>query len=263
MSCILSACQIKTPILPDRVVFLSDVHLGIPGEPPGRAKHLASFLRSLQGTISHLYLVGDIFDFWFEYRHVVPNTAPEVIFELHNLVRSGIIVTLFAGNHDFWHGPYLRDGVGLNLVPDGTIAEHQGKRLYIHHGDGFFPQDNGYRLLKKVLRNRIAILLFGLIHPDLGHRIARITSKSSREYLTPPPEKAAYYTRLFRDIADGHLAEGYDAVVYGHGHVALIEERPAGTMVLLGDWLVQDSYVLLENGTFTLHYWQPEEEQHV
>ena len=242
-----------------RIVFLSDVHLGLPGDNPTRALILADFLRSLKGTVSHLYLVGDIFDFWFEYKSVVPSTAPEVIFELYNLVRSGTEVYLFAGNHDYWLGPYLTDHVGVKIIPDSLIVEHQGKRIYLHHGDGLYPHDKGYRLLKKVLRNKVSIFIFGLLHPDLAAKIAKLTSKTSRNYLSPSDYEEQNLA-LFRPIGDERLEKGFDAAVYGHCHVPLIEERERGLLVLLGDWIRHNTYVTLENGTFTLHSWNPNKE---
>ena len=245
--------------LPDKIAFFADAHLGMPGDNPGHAEIVASFLRLLNGTVSHLYIAGDLFDYWFEYKTVVPNTAPEVVFELYNLVRSGTEVTILAGNHDYWLGSYLRDTVGLKIAPNEVIAEHQGLKLYIHHGDGLYPDDHGYRILKKILRNRLSIRLFSLIHPDLATRIARLFSRTSRQYLAPPVESEKS-TVLFRHIADKRLADGYDTVLYGHCHVPLMEKRDNGTMILLGDWITHSTYVILENGTFTLHEWnrQPE-----
>ncbi len=252
--------QTPTSHLPDRIVFVADIHLGLPGDNPRRAERFAAFLRELRGNASHLYIVGDLFDFWFEYRTVIPRIAPPVVFEMYNLVRSGTKVILLAGNHDYWFGDYLRKDVGLELYTDEVVAEHQGKRIFIHHGDGFYPGDHGYRLLKRVLRNRASIFLFRLIHPDFARRIAELTSVTSRKYLAPPPNRDEYYARLFRDIADKRLSEGYDAVVYGHSHVALLEQRKQGTLILLGDWLHRSTCVVLENGQFTMHDWKPEAE---
>ena len=242
--------------LPDRIAFFADAHLGIPGDDPARAERVADFLRSLNGAASHLYIAGDLFDFWFEYRTAAPTTAPQVVCELYNLVRSGARVTLLAGNHDFWFGSYLRDGIGIELAPDAVVADHQGMRLYIHHGDGLYPDDHGYRMLKKILRNRLTITAFRIIPPDLAHRIAAFTSTTSRRFLAPPPMRDDYYAELFRGIADSRLALGYDAVVYGHSHVPLVEKREKGVLVLLGDWLSRFTYVILENGSFTLHRWE-------
>jgi UDP-2,3-diacylglucosamine hydrolase len=250
--------QLPAHTLPDRIVFIADAHLGMPGEDREHAKRLASFLRELLGGISHLYIVGDLFDFWFEYRSAVPAIAPQVVFELYNMVQAGTNVTLLAGNHDYWFGPYLRDEVGLNLHQDSLIVEHQGLKLYLHHGDGLYPGDYGYRILKRILRSKLSIALFSLIHPDLARRIAEITSKTSRKYLAPPPGRDAWHAGLFRGIADKRLSERYDAVIYGHSHVPLLESREKGKMILLGDWISHDTYVALEKGNFTLHSWKDE-----
>ncbi|MDP2984266.1 MAG: UDP-2,3-diacylglucosamine diphosphatase [Candidatus Latescibacter sp.] len=248
--------QLHTRTLPDRIVFIADAHLGMPGEDRAHVQELVSFLRGLRGGVSHLYIAGDLFDFWFEYRSAVPAIAPQVVFELYNLVQAGTSVTLLAGNHDYWFGPYLRDEVGLNLHHDALIVEHQRLRLYLHHGDGLYPGDYGYRFLKRIVRSKLSIALFSLIHPDLARRIAEITSKTSRQYLAPPPGRDEWYAGLFRTIADQRLSEGYDAVIYGHSHVPLIDDREKGKLILLGDWITHETYVLLENGNFTLHSWK-------
>ncbi|MBN1292146.1 MAG: UDP-2,3-diacylglucosamine diphosphatase [Candidatus Latescibacteria bacterium] len=240
---------------PDKIIFIADAHFGMPGDNPERIDIAVQFLRWLNGKISHLYIVGDLFDFWFEYKSVVPNTTPQVVFELYNLVRSGVRVTLFAGNHDYWLGPYLERSVGIHLVPNDLVVEHQGLKIYIHHGDGLYPHDHGYRIMKKVLRNRLSIFLFGLLHPDFAVKIARLTSKTSRNYIAPPDGNVERNSRLFRVIADQRLVEGYDAVVYGHSHVQLMEKRSQGTLILLGDWIKLNTYVLLENGHFTINNW--------
>jgi len=235
-------------------VFFADAHLGMPGEEPGHAEKVAAFLRRLRGRTGHLYIVGDLFDFWFEYGSVVPNTAPHVVFELYNLVRSGTPVTLFGGNHDYWLGSYLSESVGVRIVTDGLAVEHQGRSIYMHHGDGLYPDDRGYRMLKRVLRNPVSIFLFRLLHPDLARKIASLSSKVSRNHVSPP-ESAERHKELLRKIADARLGSGYDAVVYGHSHIPLVEQREKGTLVLLGDWITHDTYVVLENGEFTLHEW--------
>lgn len=245
---------------PDRVVFIADAHLGMPGDDKNREDIVAGFIRSLTGNVSHLYILGDLFDFWFEYGSVVPSIAPHVVFELYNLVRSGVKVTIFGGNHDFWIGPYLCDEVGLTFVSDGLVVEHQKRILYLHHGDGLYPDDHGYRLLKKILRHPLSIFLFKWIHPDIARKMARISSKTSREYLAPPKHDE-HHKILFRTIADARLADGVDAAVYGHSHVPLIERRSGGDLVLLGDWIRHHSYVVLENGEFSLHTWNPAQEK--
>jgi len=245
--------------LPDRIAFIADAHLGMLGDYPGRSEKIAEFLRWLKDKVSHLYIVGDLFDFWFEYKTVIPNTSPHVLFELYNLVRSGTKVVIIGGNHDYWLGSYISNGVGLKIELNEVVVEHQKRKIFIHHGDGLYPNDNGYRLLKKILRNKVSIYLFRLLHPDLALWIARISSKTSRYYLAPP-DLEGKNTALFRNIADERLKDGYDTVVYGHSHIPLVENRPNGTLVLLGDWINYNTYVFLENGTFTIHSWKLNEE---
>jgi len=244
--------------LPDRIVFIADAHLGMPDESQARVETVATFIRGLRGNISHLYIVGDMFDFWFEYSSVVPNIAPHVIFELYNLVQSGTEVTLFAGNHDYWLGHYLQNDVGVTIKTDEAVISHQGFTLYLHHGDGLYPHDYGYRLLKKVLRNKISVFLFRLLHPDFARWLALLTSKLSRAFFAPPMEAKDIerFIHLFRDIADRRLNEGYEAVIYGHSHIPLIEQRQNGTMILLGDWITHNTYIVLEKGEFSIHSWK-------
>lgn len=245
--------------LPDRIVFIADAHLGMPGDDPERSEKIADFFRWLKGKASYLYIVGDLFDFWFEYKYVVPNTSPHVLFELYNLVQAGTKVVIIGGNHDYWLGPYISSSVGLQIERNKAVVEHQSRKIFIHHGDGLYPHDNGYRLLKKVLRNKVSICLFRLLHPDIALWIARISSKTSRYYLAPPDFESKNIT-LFRNIADERLKDGYDTVVYGHSHIPLVENRPNGTLVLLGDWINHNTYVFLENGTFTIHNWESKKE---
>ncbi len=245
---------------PDRIAFIADAHLGVPGDTAEHSRIVASFIRHLTGRVSHLYVLGDLFDFWFEYKSAVLSTAPRVVFELYNLAVSGVRITLFSGNHDYWLGPYMREHVGVEVCTDELTAEHQGLTLFMHHGDGLFPDDHGYRILKSVLRNPLSIKLFSMLHPDTATAIARFSSKSSRYYLAPPKHRDETIA-LFRDIADVRLDSGsYDAVIYGHSHVPLIERRQAGTLLLVGDMIRHYTYIILENGEFTLHTWNPRKE---
>jgi UDP-2,3-diacylglucosamine hydrolase len=240
--------------LPNRIIFIADAHLGMPGDTPERSKKLVDFLSSINKKVSHLYIVGDLFDFWFEYDTVIPKTSPQVIFELYNLVKSGTKTFIFAGNHDYWLGSYLSDSVGLEIVHDDKVVEHQNLKILIHHGDGLYPKDHGYRLLKRILRNRISIFLFSLIHPDLAIKLAKLTSKTSRNYLSPKNFELKN-TNIFRIIADENFKNGINSVVFGHSHVPLIEEREKGSLILLGDWIKYFTYITLENGKFSLNSW--------
>ncbi len=126
----------KRDTLPDRIAFIADAHLKNRNRTPDREERLLSFLRWIKGRVSHLYIVGDLFDFWFEYATVVPTTAPRIIFELYNLVQGGTRVVLFAGNQDYWLGPYLSREIGIDIELSCRAEVHQGVKMFIHHGDG-------------------------------------------------------------------------------------------------------------------------------
>jgi UDP-2,3-diacylglucosamine hydrolase len=234
---------------PGPVIFISDAHLGARTGPEQRAAWLVRFLESLPDGIGGLLIVGDLFDFWFEYRHAIPKAHFSVCRALAEITRSGVPVLYFGGNHDFWAGSYLRDELGL-LVADGPQSlEIQGRRIFVAHGDGMGSGDIGYRLLKAILRNRVCIALYRWIHPDLGVPIAHRISSISRRHTLP---REVLLPKLVRDIARPHLAEGHDAVVIGHVHEPVHLRLPNGEFLILGDWIENFTYATLEQGRFAL-----------
>ena len=242
--------------MPDRrVYFIADVHLGSPDGPrPARTQEdtLIAFLRSIRGDAEALYIVGDLFDFWFEYRNSVLTTGARVLFELYALAQSGTRVVYVPGNHDLWLGSYLSKAVGME-TPDGPIAvEHQGLRLYLAHGDEF-RSDWRFRFSRGILKNRLCIALFRVLHPDLGLWIARVASRVSEFCVGRRPWRGR---EVYLDGARSRLAAGFDVVVCGHYHQPICEHVGDGTLVVLGDWLTEDTYAVLENGRIGIRRWQ-------
>jgi len=165
------------------VVFFSDAHLGAESKAreAGREARLHSFLKSLGGRISRLIIVGDLFDFWFEYRSAIPRRYFATLELLGRLRSAGIEMDYLNGNHDFWLGPFLSDDLGIRTHHGAMTLEHDGRRIWIHHGDALVGGDHGYRLLKRVLRHPASIALYRLIHPDFGIPLARwVSSGRSR-----------------------------------------------------------------------------------
>jgi len=234
--------------------FVCDAHLG--ADPPereaAREARLHDFLASLPGRASALYVIGDLFDFWFEYRNAVPARPFRTLAALHGVVRAGVPVTYLNGNHDFWLGRFLEREVGVRPVYDALSLELQGRRIWIHHGDGLVGGDLGYRLLKKVMRSPASVALYQLLHPDLGIPLARRISAWSRRARGEPTLQPE---RLWREIAEPRFAEGFDAVLIGHFH-HLYEHRENGhEFFVLGDWITRCSYAVLEDGAFRLESW--------
>ena len=174
------------------VYFIADAHLGVRSrerEAP-REERLHAFLGSLAGRASALVIVGDLFDFWFEYRTAIPRRHFATLAILRRLRESGVALTYLNGNHDFWLGRFLAAEVGIE-THDGPLAlEAQGRRLWVHHGDGLVGGDLGYRLLRSVIRHPASIALYGLLHPDLGIPLAHQVSRWSRQSRGREPARA-------------------------------------------------------------------------
>lgn len=238
------------------VFFLSDAHLGSGVDSAARSRRLTEFLSSQRGRMSHLYLLGDLFDFWFEYRHTIPKGHFQVLRALADGVAAGVPTVYLGGNHDFWCGTYLSREVGVEVCQHPIRVTHQGRRIFLAHGDGLGPGDTGYRFLKTVLRNPAAIALYRLIHPDLGIPLAQVVSRISRHHTHP---RDYILRRLFRHVATPCYAAGDDAVLVGHIHDPLhLRDAAARDFLIVGDWLEHFSWVRLEDGRFTLEYLEGE-----
>ncbi|MEP6619920.1 MAG: UDP-2,3-diacylglucosamine diphosphatase [bacterium] len=231
--------------------IISDVHLGHASDDIERS--LLGFLRSLPGRAGSLLINGDLFEFWFEWRTVVPRSGVRVLAALMDLRDAGIPMTMLAGNHDCWGGDVLRAaGVDFQMGPwTGSLA---GWNALVHHGDGLRPvEDRGYRMLRKVLRNRLAIRAFGsVLHPDLASRLALGSSQTSRNY--QPRDHGSG----LRAVAAGVLAAtpSLELVVYGHSHVATLERMPTGNVYAnAGSWLDAPTYLVATPGQLSLRRW--------
>ncbi len=234
-----------------RVFFLSDCHLGLDRTPAVREREarVVRFLDTLVPRTDALVIVGDLFDFWFAYRHAIPRGGFAVLSTLHALRRAGMPIAFVGGNHDFWALPFLRDELGLEIAETSITCLVHGRRFLIAHGDGLGPGDHGYKLLKRVLRNPLAIALYRLIHPDLGIRLATFSAHASRESQSPDPALA---DRLFEAVARPAFAAGHDVVVLGHVHIPTLREEGAKAMVILGDWVENYTYLRVEAGRLHL-----------
>jgi len=239
---------------PTSVFFVSDAHLGLesPAEEGGRAARLHDFLNSLPGRASSLYIVGDLFDFWFEYGTAIPRRHFATLAVLARLREAGVDIAYLNGNHDFWLGTFFRDTLGIRTIDGGVTVEAQGRRLWVHHGDGLVGGDLGYKLLRAVLRSPASIALYRWLHPDLGIPLAHVVSRWSRTSRGDGPLRPE---RLWREIALPAFARGHDGVLIGHFHHTY-EQREAGReFLVLGDWIQNFSYAELADGRLELKTW--------
>ena len=240
---------------PGAVYFIADAHLGVRSREREavREERLHDFLRSLAGRAGRLVIAGDLFDFWFEYRAAIPRRHFATLAILRGLRESGVALTYLNGNHDFWLGRFLADEVGIETVGGPLALAAQGRRLWVHHGDGLVGGDLGYRMLRAVIRHPVSIALYGLLHPDLGIPLAHLVSRWSRQ---SRGESRLEPERLWREIAMPRFAEGFDGVLVGHFHHAYERREPGREFFLLGDWITRSSYAVLEDGAIRLEEWK-------
>jgi UDP-2,3-diacylglucosamine hydrolase len=233
--------------------FVSDAHLGIsmPGHD-NRQKDILSFFDTVCKDAEALYIVGDLFDFWIEYRHAIRPDYFVVVSHLRRLVESGVQVHYLAGNHDFALGPFLRDTVGVTIHQEHLETVIQGRKVHLYHGDGLVKADVGYRVLKKILRNPFNQRIYKLIHPDIGVPLASFFSGNSRKILSKwlTEEKLEEY----RQNAKRFLASS-DIVIFGHTHKPEIKKFGEKTYVNTGEWIRKYTYAKMENGEISLWQW--------
>ncbi|HET9682821.1 MAG TPA: UDP-2,3-diacylglucosamine diphosphatase [Gemmatimonadaceae bacterium] len=236
--------------MPAPAFVISDVHLGHAPEPVERA--LLGFLRSLPGRAGSLLINGDLFEFWFEWKRVVPRSGVRALAALMDLRDAGVPVTMIAGNHDCWGGDVLTDA-GVHFLEGPWTGSLGGWRAQVEHGDGLREkEDRGYRALRRVLRNRLAIRAFRSLHPDWATRLAMGSSQTSRTY---QPRDAG---RGLREVARATLAahQDLDLVVFGHSHVAALERMPSGNVYAnAGSWLDAPTFLLVTPTRIALCEW--------
>jgi len=224
-----------------RVYFISDVHLGSSsGEVERRkANRLTSFLKSLHGRADYLYIVGDLYDFWFEYRRAIPKLNLKVLAALIQLVESGTEVRYLTGNHDLWHESYLCAEIGLQLYHEPIEVTHNSLRLFIAHGDGLTAGEWKMRMAKKIMRSRFNIMLYRWLHPDLGLPLMRYVSRKSGA------QGDNRFEQAYSDLAGRKHEEGFDIVILAHTHRPEFRESNGKYFVNLGDWLAHFTYLKL------------------
>jgi UDP-2,3-diacylglucosamine hydrolase len=233
---------------PSPVYIVSDIHLGI--GPPERERAFVRWLGSVGASAAELIINGDLFDFWFEYRSVVPRGHTRVLGALAALVDAGTPVRLMGGNHDWWGGSFLEEEIGVTLHRDPVVLELAGKSTFLGHGDGLGPGDLGYRFLRRVLRGRLTRWGFRWLHPDLGALIAGRVSLTE-EHLKTPSKNQKRRAELLEAWATQKLRseKELDLVVLGHTHIPRLVAVEGGRYyVNSGDWLTHATYVELRSG---------------
>jgi UDP-2,3-diacylglucosamine hydrolase len=251
-----------------KIYFISDVHLGLypPEHSAQREKKLVAWLESIRHDTEELYLLGDIFDYWHEYRYVVPRGHTRFIGKLTEFADAGIPIHYFTGNHDIWVYDYLPSEIGMKLYREPIIREMGGKRFFIGHGDGLGPGDTGYKLLKWIFTNRVLQWMFARIHPNATMAFGKSWSKRSRyakgivaeTYRGDDRELQVVFAR------ETLKQEHFDYFIFGHRHIPFMVGLDGGSRVVnLGDWINNFTYAVWDGTELQLHSIYPENEKNI
>jgi UDP-2,3-diacylglucosamine hydrolase len=234
--------------------FFSDVHLGLGNAEQEKAKEnrLLQFLDSIYPTTERLFIVGDLFDFWFEYETVIPKGFHRTLASLQRFTDNGKPIEFLVGNHDCWARDFLTKELGMTVHWHPFETTIDGKRIFLHHGDGLADNDLGYKLIKPVLRNRFNVWLYRWLHPDIGVRLARGSSRTSRHYTSH--KHYGEEEGMIRE-ATKQIREGFDIVIMGHRHKPNSQWIEGGTYINLGDWITHCTYAEMTNGAIALKTW--------
>ena len=241
-----------------RIYFCSDNHLGSPNRNLSleREKIFITWLDQIKADAQAIFFLGDLFDFWFEYKKVVPKGFTRLFGKLAELSDSGIDLFFFVGNHDCWIGNYFEDELGINVFHKKVDLNIDNYNILIGHGDGLGPGDNKYKFLKLLFRNPILKKLFSFIHPDLGISLGSFLSQknkilSGNEKVFESEDKEM----LFSYCKDVLKTKYYHFFIFGHRHIPLELDLGNNSKYFnTGDWITHFSYLVYDGNSFNLNY---------
>ena len=244
-----------------KVYFLSDFHLGAPNDTESRKREdrLVRFLQDARKDAGIVFIVGDIFDFWFEYKTVVPKGFVRILGTLAQMADEGIQLHIFTGNHDLWMQDYLSKELNATLYFEPQTFTIQNKQFLIGHGDGLGPGDKGYKRLKKIFTNPICQWLFRWLHPDAGIQLANYFSRKSRAktgnadelFLGEDKEWLILYTK------EKAKTMAVDFFIFGHRHYAIdLKINDKSRYINLGDWIRLNTYAVFDGTDLQLLNWE-------
>lgn len=234
--------------------FLSDAHIGtwIVADSREHEQRLVSWLDMVRHDATEIFLVGDIFDFWFEYRRCVPKGYCRLLGKLAELTDSGIKIHFFIGNHDLWTFGYLEQEIGLQVYKTPQIFELMGLKFFITHGDGINDESRIFRISRRLFHSKVMQRCFAAIHPDIGIAIARRMSNNNRKkhsYIEYKGENDEPLVTFAKNYTDTHI----DYFIFGHRHIVLNLQIPSGShIVILGDFYEEFSYAVLDENGFSI-----------
>jgi len=244
-----------------KIYFLSDFHLGAPDHATSlvREKAVIRFLDMARQDAAEIFIVGDLFDFWFEYKKVVPKGFVRVLGKLADITDSGIPIHFFVGNHDMWMDGYFEQELNIPVYHSPQVFEYNDKKFLVGHGDGLGPGDHGYKMLKKLFRNPVAKFLFGIIPPYIGMGIAHYSSRGSRSMTGSSDEKFLGEDKewLITYCREQLKTNYFDYFIFGHRHLPIdFMLNDKSRYINLGDWIRYNSYAVFDGRQLELKYFE-------
>lgn len=251
----------------NKIYFLSDFHLGAPDAEASlvREKKIVEFLEEIRHDAAMIFIVGDMFDFWYEYRKVIPRGYTRLLGKLAEITDAGTPIHFFVGNHDMWMNDYLQKELNIPVYFEPKKFEFSGKKFLIGHGDGLGPGDHGYKALKKVFRNPVCQWLFGILPPYIGMGLANYFSRKSRaatgkhEEVFMGEENEWLITYCKEELK----REYFDYFIFGHRHLPIDFKMNGSRYINLGDWIQYFTYAVFDGQHLTLHSRYPENEHKI
>lgn len=239
-----------------KIYFASDFHLGAPTHQKSleREKRIVRWLDEVKQDAAEIYLMGDMFDFWFEYKHVVPKGFARLLGKIAEITDSGIPITFFTGNHDMWMFDYFPKELGVTLYREPIVREYNGKKFFLGHGDGLGPGDKGYKFIKKVFANPFCQWLFARLHPNFAMGMAQYWSKKSRMANGISDEKFTGEENewLIVYVKEILKKEHYDYFIFGHRHLPLDVKVGNSHYINLGEWIKYNTYAVFDGTNLEL-----------
>ena len=237
----------------DKAYFLGDFHFGSPNhiESKKRELKILSFLNSIESNLKELFLLGDIFDFWFEYKEVVPKGFTRFLGKITELSDKGVNIHLILGNHDMWVLDYFQKEIGINVYPNKIKVRINNNLLLVGHGDGIGKGDLGYKFLKLIFKNKISRFIYRWIHPDIGIKLGIYLSNrkknGTKDYSIINNERIYNYCKQIENT------NHHDYYIFGHSHQP-IEKKINSTSkyINVGDWIKNSNYLVVKNEQFQL-----------
>jgi UDP-2,3-diacylglucosamine hydrolase len=241
-----------------KIYFASDFHLGVPTLESSleREKSICRWLDHIKADAEEIYLVGDIFDFWFEHTYTVPKGFTRLLGKIAELTDSGIKVVFFTGNHDLWMRDYFIKELNVVIHHEPITRVYNNKTFYIGHGDGMGPGDRGYKLLKIVFTSKLCHWLYSRLHPNFSFWFARFTSRRSRITTGDSDEKflGAEKEWLFLFCKDYLKQHKVDFFIFGHRHLPLeLDIDGTAKYTNLGDWIKYRTYAVFDGQNLSLN----------